>query len=41
VPRIDGRAPLEVDLTSTGSVDPTVIVSTVWDFGDGSPPRPR
>ena len=34
----DGRAPLEVDLTSAGSVDPDgAIVSTIWDFGDGSP----
>jgi PKD repeat protein len=33
-----GRAPLAVDFTSTGSVDPDgTIVTTLWDFGDGSP----
>ncbi|MFM7509842.1 MAG: PKD domain-containing protein, partial [Actinomycetota bacterium] len=34
----NGRAPLAVNLTSAGSVDPDgTIVSYSWNFGDGSP----
>jgi PKD repeat protein len=34
----NGRAPLDVDFSSAGSLDPDgTIVSTIWDFGDGTP----